>query len=237
MLKPLARETLTVQATDTLRRFILTEELGAGFQLPSERELSEILSVSRNIVREALSVLVAEKLIVKRAGRGIFVTDFDRSAIMPKIALTVDYDGQDLSALAEARAVVELGAVDLMTERIRADQFAALTAINKSLAENLSTGRSTIRYDIDFHTVLFESTHNAVIIDLIPLLVEFFRLSVMHRPMTILHNAERIIDEHQRIIDALKSKEPAAVRDALVTHLYPTDISAPESAWLAIANE
>ena len=225
MLKPLPRETLTVQATDTLRRFILTEELGAGFQLPSERELSEILSVSRNIVREALSVLVAEKLIVTAQGGESLSQILTAPQSCPR-HVDGQYDGQDLSALAEARAVVELGAVDLMTERIRADQF-LLTAINKSLAENLSTGRSTIRYDIDFHTVLFESTHNAVIIDLIPLLVEFFRLSVMHRPMTILHNAERIIDEHQRIIDALKSKEPAAVRDALVTHLYPTDMSAP----------
>ena len=147
MLKPLARDTLTAQATDTLRRFILSEELEPGFQLPSERELSEILSVSRNIVREALSVLVAEGLIVKRAGRGIFVTDFDRSEVTPKIALTFDYDSRDLSALAEARTIVELGAVDLMAARITADQLTHLAAINSSLADNLGTGRSTIKND------------------------------------------------------------------------------------------
>lgn len=235
MLKPLARDTLTVQATDTLRRFILSEELEVGAQLPSERELSEILSVSRNIVREALSVLVAEGLIVKKAGRGIFITDFDRADVTPTIALTVDYDSRDLSALAEARAVVELGAVDLIVERITAEQLAHLAIINHSLADNLRNGRSTIKDDIEFHTVLLQATHNAVIVDLIPLLVEFFRMSVLHRPTVILNNPERIIDEHQQIIDALASQNPVVMREALISHLHPADMPAPESVWLTVA--
>jgi GntR family transcriptional repressor for pyruvate dehydrogenase complex len=235
MLKPLARDTLTVQAADTIRRFILSEDLVSGVQLPSERELSEILSVSRNIVREALSALVAEGLIVKQAGRGIFVTDFDRAEVMPKIALTVDYDSRDLSALAEARTVVELGAVDLMVERITEDQLAQLAEINGSLTDNLRSGRSTIKDDIEFHTVLLQSTHNAVIVDLIPLLVEFFRLSVLHRPMVILNNPERIIDEHQKTMDALTGRDPIIVREALISHLHPDDMPVPESTWLAVA--
>ena len=81
MLKPLARDTLTKQATETLRRFIVTEDLQPGAVFPSERELSESLAVSRNIVREALSVLVAEGLIEKQPGRGIFITAFDRSTL------------------------------------------------------------------------------------------------------------------------------------------------------------
>lgn len=89
MLKPLSRETLTQQATDTLRRFILTEGLKVGDQLPSERDLSESLSVSRNIVREALSVLVAQGLIEKKAGRGIFVRAYDPGEVARQVPISV----------------------------------------------------------------------------------------------------------------------------------------------------
>ncbi len=42
------------QVADQLERAILTGEFAAGDLLPSERELSERLDVSRSVVREAL---------------------------------------------------------------------------------------------------------------------------------------------------------------------------------------
>lgn len=220
MLEPLARDTLTKQATDTLRRFILTEDLLPGSQLPSERELSESLSVSRNIVREALSVLVAEGLIVKQPGRGIFVTDFDREAVAPQIAVSMDYNGRSPTALSEARAALELGAVSLMARRITAEQLERLEAINRSFDENMRSHRSTIKDDIEFHRVLLESTQNPALIGMVPLLIEHFRLSVLHRPSAIFHNPDRIVAEHQRIIDALRARDVAAARQALIAHLH-----------------
>src|SRR5947207_11160407 len=148
MLEPLSRDTLTKQATETLRRFILTEDLKPDAQLPSERELSESLSVSRNIVREALSVLVAEGLIVKQPGRGIFVTDFDRSRVAPQIAVSFGYNGRSSAALSEARAAVELGAISLITRRITDADIQQLEAINSSFEEHLRQRSATTKADI-----------------------------------------------------------------------------------------
>lgn len=224
MLEPLSRDTLTKLATDTLRRFILTEELGTGDQLPSERELSESLSVSRNIVREALSVLVAEGLIVKYPGRGIFIAEFDRDKVAPQVTVSVDYNGRSPAALSEARASLELGAIGLITRRITAAQIDELEAINRSFEENLRQHRSTVKDDITFHKLLIESTQNPVLIGMIPLLIEHFRLSVLHRPAAIFHNPERIVGEHQRIIQALRERNPTAARLALIEHLHLPDI-------------
>lgn len=160
ILRPLARDTLTKQAADTLRRFILAEGLKVGDALPSERELSEILLVSRNIVCEALTILVAEDLIVKKPGSGIFVTDFDPTRVTPQIAVSIDYDSRQLHALSEARSAVELGGVELMVTRITTEQLAELERINAELATKLAQHRSTIRQDVEFHTVLLQATHN-----------------------------------------------------------------------------
>jgi GntR family transcriptional repressor for pyruvate dehydrogenase complex len=220
MLEPLSRDTLTSQATETLRRFILSEELPAGAQLPSERELSESLSVSRNIVREALSVLVAEGLIVKQPGRGIFVTDFDREAVAPQIAVSVDYNGRNPATLSEARAAIELGAAGLIVRRISEEQIQRLEALNRSLDEHMRAKRSTIKEDVEFHKVLLEATQNQVLIGMLPLLVEHFRLTVLHQPSAIFHNPERIVAEHQRIITALRRRNLPQLRQALASHLH-----------------
>jgi DNA-binding FadR family transcriptional regulator len=220
MLQPLSRDTLTQQATETLRRFILTDDIKAGEQLPSERELSESLSVSRNIVREALSVLVAEGLIVKQPGRGIFVTDFDREALVPQIAESFDSSGHSPAALSEARAVVEVGAITLITKRITDEELDQLDAINASLEENLRLRRSTIKDDIQFHKLLLQSSRNPVLEGLIPLLVEYFRLAVFYRPSAIFHNPERVVGEHRRIVEALRARDASASRQALLDHLH-----------------
>src|SRR3954468_20220561 len=123
ILRPLSRDSLTNQATSTLRRFILSEGLKAGDILPSERELSDILSVSRNIVREALTILVGEGMIIKKPGSGVFVTDFDPALITSQVAVTIDSDASHHHALSEARAAVELGAVELIVSRITADEL------------------------------------------------------------------------------------------------------------------
>jgi GntR family transcriptional repressor for pyruvate dehydrogenase complex len=226
MLEPLSRDTLTKQATETIRRFILTEDLKPDEQLPSERELSESLSVSRNIVREALSVLVAEGLIVKQPGRGIFVTDFDRAKVAPQIAVSFDYNGRSPAALSEARAAVELGAISLIARRISDAEIQQLAAINRSLEENLRLHRSTIKDDIEFHTLLLQSTHNPVLIELIPLLVEYFRLAVLYKPSAIFHNPERVIAEHDKIVAALQARDAVAARQALIDHLHLQDFEA-----------
>jgi GntR family transcriptional repressor for pyruvate dehydrogenase complex len=223
MLEPLSRDTLTKQATETLRRFILTEDLAPGAQLPSERELSESLSVSRNIVREALSVLVAEGLIVKQPGRGIFITEFDRDKVAPQIAVSVDYNGRSPAALSEARAAVELGAITLIAKRITEEELQQLEAINHSLDENIRQHRSTIKDDVEFHKLLLKSTRSPVLVELIPLLVEYFRLAVLYRPNAIFHNPERVVSEHRNIIEALRARNAMAARQALIDHLHLQD--------------
>jgi len=221
LLKPLARDTLTIQAADTIRRFILLEELEPGYQLPSERELSGILSVSRNIVREALTILVTEGLIIKKPGRGIFVADFDRSKLSMVAEGSLNYENNDLQTLSEARSAIEIGSANLMVERITPEQIAELKQINQILAENLRSGRNANKEDVAFHTVLFQSTQNQIIIDLLPLLEEMFRLLVISDPKVMAHNPERIIFEHQSIIDGLEQRDVDTVRKALTTHLYP----------------
>jgi GntR family transcriptional regulator len=56
----------------------------AGMQLPTERELAEILGVSRNTVSAAYKELEAEQVLVSQQGRGTFVMASDAASVLGK---------------------------------------------------------------------------------------------------------------------------------------------------------
>ena len=52
------------------------------------------------------------------------------------------------------------------------------------------------------------------------------RFATYKRGPLIFHNPERVITEHRKIIDALKSRDAAAARLALIEHLHLQDFEA-----------
>ncbi len=73
------RRTGTKQSETRSQVLDLIEQLGVGEAIPSERQLSSTLGVSRLTVRAALDELVREGMLVRRHGSGTFVSE-------PKIA-------------------------------------------------------------------------------------------------------------------------------------------------------
>lgn len=224
-MKPVSRDTLTSQATETIKRFILEESIEAGSQLPSERELSEMLAVSRNIVREALSALSAEGIITKQIGRGTFVEDFDREAALANLSGMSGGHANvvTVQALREARAALEIGAAGLIVQRITPEEIDALEAIIERHEAKGNEGKGTIKEDIDFHLVLLKASKNPVIEEMAPLVVELFRRTVAEAPIAMRLPPERIIAEHRAILAALKDGDLFAVRDAMRQHYMLQD--------------
>ena len=82
---------MTKQSTTRLQVLDLIEQLGVGTAIPSERQLSADLGVSRLTVRAALDDLAREGYVVRRRGSGTYVQQ-------PKIAqeLTMTSFSEDM---------------------------------------------------------------------------------------------------------------------------------------------
>lgn len=64
------------EVADQLRHEILSQNTYSGTKkLPTEQELMERYHVSRQTVRQALSILLAENLIQKRQGSGTYLSE------------------------------------------------------------------------------------------------------------------------------------------------------------------
>ena len=66
---------LYTQLVGIIKRSISTGALPVGSLLPSEAELCQALGVSRNTVRQAIGELEDEGLVIRKRGRGTFVSD------------------------------------------------------------------------------------------------------------------------------------------------------------------
>ena len=68
-----------LQISQTIRRSIALGSLRGGEQVPSVREVAEMLTVNPNTVAKAYQLLEREGIVVTRKGIGTFVADGDVS--------------------------------------------------------------------------------------------------------------------------------------------------------------
>lgn len=62
------------QIKNKIQEWIVSKEYSPGEKIPSENELAKIFNVSRLTVRQAISLLIQEKLLYRKRGEGTFVT-------------------------------------------------------------------------------------------------------------------------------------------------------------------
>ncbi|MBN1580256.1 MAG: FadR family transcriptional regulator [Anaerolineae bacterium] len=164
-MKPLDKISLAEQAAEAIKRRILTHHLQSGERLPSERQLTETLGISRSILREALSALVGQKVVTKVPGKGLFVGDFDRRSLGVHIRLTIT-DQAELEALRDLRNMLELGALALIVQRITGQELNRLEDLVEEMERQLSRGERINELDTQFHIALFETAHKPALMPL-----------------------------------------------------------------------
>jgi len=94
----------------TLKREIASGRFARADLLPGERELSQMLEVSRTTLRRAIAGLVEEGVLVHRHGAGTFVRRSPPHVEQPLSRLTSFTEDMRLRGLAASSKVIERGA-------------------------------------------------------------------------------------------------------------------------------
>jgi DNA-binding GntR family transcriptional regulator len=214
VVRPVA--TLRQQVIDGLRSCISDLTFKPGDRL-IERELCEMLGVSRTLVREALSQLVAEGLVQIIPHKGPIVS-----------VMTAD----EARGLYEVRAVLEALAGRQFTERATVDQRAELKQALEKLAsmrdmQGQEGTMSFLKQKAQFYDVMLEGANN-------PVLTEMLRLvhtRVMMLRATTLSQAGRLpqsYDEIATIVDAIMRNDADAAAAACKRHVEQAESLAVE---------
>jgi len=222
--EPVRQDKLSVGVTRQIEGLILRGILRPGERLPSERELSERMGVSRPSLRDALADLQARGLLSSKAGAGVFVADMLGSAFAPALVTlfatheeaVFDYLSfrRDMEGLAAERAARLGSDTDLMVINTIFEKMEAAQAKRNATDE--------AQLDADFHLAIIEASHNVVMLHMMRSMYDllregvFYNRSVMFKQRT---TRDTLLDQHRAINTALQNRDPAGARAAVTAHL------------------
>lgn len=223
-LRPAAGATsLADQIVTQLRSQILSGRLQAGDKLPTEQELCDATGVSRPVVREAISRLKADGVIVSRQGVGVFVVDDKRR--MPFRIEPHHFDDQkNLLSVMELRLCVEAESAAMAAEKHSEADLALIDAALSAMKAAVAEHGSAVEEDFAFHCAVAAATGN----ELIEGFLRFLGVFVIPRPLLRMRPEdpekgaaymERLVDEHEAVRNAVAARAPEAARQAMRLHL------------------
>ena len=217
-------EKLSQSVVQQIELLILRGILRPGERLPSERELSERMGVSRPSLREAVADLQARGLLSSRPNAGIFVADVLGSAFSPALVglfstheeAVFDYLDfrRDMEGLAAERAA-----------RLGSDtDLAVLSAIFAKMeaAHTKRDAADEAELDADFHMAIIEASHNVVMLHMMRAMYDLLRQGVFYNRQIMFKNRltrDNLLDQHRAINAAIQARNPQAAREAVATHL------------------
>jgi DNA-binding FadR family transcriptional regulator len=212
------KQALADEIVNEFLEMIKSGELKPGDKLPSERELTEQMQVSRTSLREALRALSVMNIIDIRQGQGTFVTTLKPDLLVEHLEFVFSLEDSTFLQLFEVRKIVEVACAELAAIRIRDDEIPVLQALLDLSVKCVADRNKFREADIELHRKIAEIARN-------PILNRFVRsvekLSMESRDRTgkIPGVREQAAKDHVSIVNAIINRDPELARKAMFTHL------------------
>ena len=197
-------ESMALKAYTELRRKILTIQVSPDTRL-KEDFWAKKLSVSRMAIREALTRLLGEGLVILGPKGGYFVTSFTH---------------EDITQIRELREILELGAISVACEKISEEQVAKLDKICDAFSSMVEQGffAGANEADLKFHETLMECSGNKKLLQTylnshIPLFHQ--QITKNTHPDNDYGQTDK---EHRAILKALKDKNIELAKKNMKAH-------------------
>lgn len=217
-------EKLSQSVVHQIEQLVLRGILRPGERLPSERDLSERLGVSRPSLRDAVADLETRGLLVSRAGAGIFVAEVLGSAFSPAlIQLFATHEEAVFDYIAFRRDMEGLAAERAARLGSDTDLLVVDTIFHKMDAAHSKRDPSDeAQLDAQFHMSIIEASHNVIMLHMMRSMYDLLQQGVFYNRQMMFKNRitrDQLLDQHRAINDSLQARDPAAARAAVEAHL------------------
>ncbi|QNN58883.1 FadR family transcriptional regulator [Diaphorobacter ruginosibacter] len=200
-----------------IREWIESGVYPVGSLLPSQRELSDRLGVSRTSLREALSTLQGLGLVMSRPGKGVYVTQAPevQGAEVWRFA-----DSHALTDVYQLRYVLEGFAARLASLVIEPEDLRLLRTNWQAMTQHIENGdfAHASQLDFEFHLQIAMISGNKAMAEILrnsgDVMQESQRLPYYKRGAR-----HATCEEHAAIIDGLESGRADAAQQAMTTHI------------------
>ncbi len=201
-----------------VRQLIEGGDFRAGDKLPSERELAQLVGVSRPSVRAGLQSLATVGVVESRRGAGTFVVDGPPLLDVNPLSLFTVLHGIPQHELFEARRVVEIDLAGLAAERATGEHLAAMSEEVMEMFASLDDVHRFLLHDIRFHRAVAAAARNPLLGTVMEMLADLF---YDQRKETVegWRDAPEAAEQHRRIYQAIRAGDVEKARREMDAHL------------------
>jgi GntR family transcriptional repressor for pyruvate dehydrogenase complex len=215
-LEAIPRNKVYQEVAKQLERHI-TEELKPGDRLPAERELVQMLGVSRGSVRDAIRSLELTGLLEPRQGVGTVICDRRNVSVNPLAHALVE-QRKMVAELIDVRKVIEPSLAGRAATHVTGDEISDMKDILDRQAEKVRAGELGIEEDSEFHYAIALASGNSVFLKVVDVLMDLLR-ETRERSLQGEGRQDKSLAAHRRILLALEKGDSAGAEDAMRRHL------------------
>ncbi len=200
-----------------IERLIL-KKLKPGDKLPSERELAEMLQVSRSSIRDAIRGLELMGLVEPRQGAGTIVREAAAESTVNPFANALKRRRELVSELLDFRKMLEPPLAARAATHASADEISEMEEILQRQEAKLSRGETTVAEDTEFHYSVALASGNSVVLKVLDILMDLLR-ETRERSLQVEGRPRKSLAGHQRILAAIKRQDVESAKAAMRRHI------------------
>lgn len=200
-----------------LREHLLNGNWPAGFVLPAENVLKNMLGVGRPALRDAMEPLVARGALIKLHGhRTVVADDLNPKMLRFNPFATGPLDPEAFQDMQVFRQSVEVKCAELAATHATEDDIAALKRALKAMMENIGDPQLFSVADCDFHFTIINATDNTAFIMAGQALRGMYE-SYLNEVNQHCTDMIECMDAHTQVFNAIKNGDPQAAGKAMAS--------------------
>lgn len=200
-----------------IKEEIYCDRLRIGNKLPTERELSAKLELSRNSIREALRTLSSLGIIESRQGSGNYLAGDINKFFSESFSMITLMNKTTPQEICQMRRALEIQAFTIMSGRLTQEQITELEQMTQEMETVDVEQRPAI--DLKFHQRIIELCGNSIMAATCVALSSIF-LANVDSNLKILskENLKTTQQCHRDIVEAYRNKDLNAGLTAIARH-------------------
>lgn len=230
-------DSLVARVVNSIRQEIDSGRLAPQSRLPTEFELAETLNVSRSVIREAVSQLKADGVLISRRGSGSFISDKPTGTVfrLPELS----GKRSDLEQLFEMRLWVESQSASVAAIRRTNADLKRMGAALKVMARHPQDLVKSAAADVEFHRAIAAACKNEYFVAFLDFLgrqLAQARRDAWENSARLNLGSDPAQEEHTRVYEAISAGDAQAAAAAATEHLEASarrlQIFLPESWFI-----
>lgn len=201
---------------------LIVQKLQPGDKLPAERELAELLGVSRSSIRDAIRRLEIVGLVEPRQGAGTVVREISTATLVSPLANVIAHRRQLVGELLDFRRMLEPPLAARAATHASNGEIAGMDEILRRQDKKVRQGELAVEEDTEFHYRIALASGNSVVLKVMDVVMDLLR-ETRSRSLQTEGRPQKSLAGHKRILAAMKRHDPAAAEAAMRAHIQDVE--------------